>query len=137
MYRSTLPSRSISVASVLAGPIFVGWMLFAGFCAQLPKPVPIAFDLGIVAAAIPMLFLTMGIGFVLALIPATLGSAAMIWAGERSLAMRTPAMWVIVGAALALPLPLLCGWPAIITFALTATGGSCAAICHDNAVYKD
>lgn len=121
----------LAMASLAAGPVFMGSMALAYFYLQLPTPWTVELEL-----AVSFVYLTLVIcffGFFVAFAFTALGSAIMIQVSEYFEIADTPEIWAFVGAAMMLAYPAIVGFDGFspnLLFAMAVTGGSCAAICQ-------
>jgi hypothetical protein len=127
MDRLEYPATGVFTAAFLAGPIFMFGLLLADYFSRIPAAIPLEPEMLLV---VPFMGYTMVIGFLLAIMPCLIG-AALMTALSRSPVMRSPFAWCVIGSAI----PLTVAWLSwgewgIPTFALSATGGTCALICR-------
>ncbi|MBX3561893.1 MAG: hypothetical protein KF780_08770 [Sphingomonas sp.] len=119
------------IASVPAGPLFVGIAILSNYVASVPAIVP--FSLGFALVAIPVLFLSLLGGVVLAFFPILIGAHLMSAAGEFSETARDTMAWAIVGGLSGAGIAALtAGFDegAPFAVALILTSAICALICR-------
>jgi energy-coupling factor transporter transmembrane protein EcfT len=130
-----LPSVSIVLACVAAGPVFMVSTALAALYLQLPKPLHVPID--IAGAFVMMLIPSVVIGFILSFLPNWGGSRLLFYIGELFPAARPWPVWlgggallgaIIVGAVGAFSQPAA-------AFGLVFTSASCAAICRHSAAW--
>lgn len=129
LYKPRVPS--LILACLVAGPVFVWTNMLADLYLRLPQPILISPN-DIAALLIFSLLATL-FGFVLALLPTSLGTLLMHSLGEHVEAARTPLAWTLAGAAIGGGLAMLFGtWPdsPATALALVATSALCARICR-------
>ena len=87
---------------MLAGPVFVTTCALTSLYLELPKPIVISgseFGLFLVLL-VPALM----VGFLLAVVPVTIGTALLVGLGARSPTFRSARTWAAVGASLGIGL---------------------------------
>ena len=129
------------IAAIFAGPIFIAAVFLAFTYLQLPKTIEIeapSIELGELAGLILGSFV---FGWLIAVIPCAIGTAAMAHIGKIYTGTRMVAVWVATGmAVIGVPASLLEGFTpnnAPVNIALTLTGGVCAAICRRFTTWGD
>lgn len=129
VYKPRAPS--LMLACLVAGPAFVWTNIIADAYLRLPRPIVASphdiFGL-LMFSLLAALF-----GFVIALLPTSLGTLLMHNLGERVEAARAPLAWILAGGTIGAGLAMLFGaFPDLpeTAFALVATSALCARICR-------
>lgn len=131
----------VTLATLTAGPLFVLGAAISILINDPAAAVPVDIDLdgtsaGMMLVGIPVaLALVMISGSILAILPNLIGTAAMIWLGDRHRGTQGPIFWALAGAsAFAAPIAALnVTWAQaspdrLVPFVFT--GACCALICR-------
>ena len=132
-------NTGIFIASLAAGPLFLLWSALAAIYRTVPKPVPLDFGPGEVAAALFLLFPAAVLGLFLSILPNFLGTLALTRLGEICRPARARVLWTGTGALIGCAGAACMGWLAepfaTAGFALIATAATCASICRRRAAW--
>ncbi|HYJ82253.1 MAG TPA: hypothetical protein VEW26_05340 [Allosphingosinicella sp.] len=130
-----LPSVSIVLACLAAGPIFMVSTALAALYLQLPRPLVVPID---IAGVFAMMFIpSVVVGFLLSFFPNWGGSRLLLYIGELLPESRPWPVWVGSGALLGAVIVGVTGafsQPAG-AFGLVVTSACCAAICRHSAAW--
>ena len=129
IYKPKVPS--LMLACLAAGPAFVWTNMLADLYLRLPQPVVISpHDIAsLLIFSLPAALF----GFLVALVPAGLGTLLMHSLGQHFAAARPPLSWTLAGAAIGAGLAMWFGAfdPLSQTgFAVIVTSALCARICR-------
>ena len=125
-------SGSILYACLIAGPVFLTSLVSASLYLKLPQPIVVS--AGEFGAFVVLILPALIVGFLLALIPVTIGTAALFTLGEQNAAFRLPGVWTAVGAAIGIALVILlqlAGPWREAGFALVVTSAVCARVARN------
>ena len=132
MEKAERMSGAILYACLLAGPVFLTSTALASLYLKLPQPILVSgSEFGLF---LMMMLPALIVGFLLALVPVTLGTAALFALGEKNAAFRLPGMWAAVGAASGIALTILFkleGPWREVSFALVVTSAVCARMARN------
>jgi hypothetical protein len=126
MVQSYFFGKGVFISSIAAGPIFVAAYGGATLYAMLPQTIPIdpsSFTndpTGSLWGLCLLGSLVIGFGFILAIVPNTIGGGIMSETGLRSEFARLPFVWLLVGSGTA-------GVPVVLVYALQGTAGPLGA----------
>jgi hypothetical protein len=137
MYGRKPAGRTLMVACLVAGPTFATTFALADLYLKLPQP--ILLTVPEIAPLLAFCLTATVFGFVIALVPAGLGTLLMSRLGDHVPAARAPLAWTLAGAAIGYGLAVLTGaWPGLpaAAFALVATSALCARICWGAAEWE-
>jgi hypothetical protein len=130
-----LPSVSIALACLAAGPIFLVSTGLATLYFQLPRPILLTPE--IIGPFVMTLIPSVVIGFLLSVLPNWGGSRLLLYTGELLPAARSWPAWLggglFFGAVIAWVVGAFSQPPA--AFGLIFTSACCAAICRHSAAW--
>jgi len=130
-----LPSVSIVLACIAAGPIFMVSTALAAFYLQLPGPLVVPID--IAGIFLMMLIPSVVIGFILSFVPNWGGSRLLLYTGDILPAARSWTAWlgggICLGALIAWEVGGFSQPP--VAFGLVFTSACCAALCRHSAAW--
>jgi hypothetical protein len=122
------------IAAIFAFPFFAAATFLIEIVERLPKPLAINQPGETIIELLAIIFGSLLFGWMIAVIPCTIGTAILANLGRTYSATRFPLFWVFVGtAAVGIPIAIAQGFTANAATPftmLTLTGGFCAAICR-------
>ena len=135
MPNNPLPSVSIVLACIAAGPIFLVSTALAALYFELPRPIVPTPEMA--GLFVMMLVPSVVVGFILSILPNWAGSRLLLFAGGLFPAARPWPVWLgggaLLGAVVAAEVGAF-GQPPV-AFGLVFTSACCAAICRHSAAW--